>query len=115
MKFLPFVATVIGLLALGLTACARPTAGSAVPVPTATVTASPSVTVVAAPPATVYAAPPATVTVPAVPAQTPCQWLRANNYSYEQAYAAWTQEGFPINWDADRDGFPCEQSYGDQN
>jgi hypothetical protein len=115
MKSFALVATVLGLLALVLTACARPTAGSAVSVPTATVTASPSVTVVVPPPATVYAAPPATVTVPAVPAQTPCQWLHANNYSYEQAYAAWAQEGYPINWDADRDGYPCEQSYGNQN
>jgi hypothetical protein len=111
-------AAFVGLSLLGLTACAQPTAGLATPAATATTTASaqPPVTVVP-PPATVYVTPPATVTVPGTPekAMTPCRRLHADGYSYEVAYAAWEQEGFPISWDADRDGYPCEQSYGNQN
>jgi len=106
-------ATISGLAVVGLTACAHPTAGTAVPV--TTITTSPSVTVSAPPPVTVYVGPPATVTVPPATTQTPCQWMQANGYSYELAYAAWVQEGYPVNWDADHDGYPCEQSYGDRN
>lgn len=70
---------------------------------------------------TVYVAPPVTVTAPEPapvspkPTQTPCQWLEANGYSYTFAVESWVDEGLPMNWDADRDGYPCEQSYGNQN
>ncbi len=114
------VAVLTGLMLLGLTGCAQPTSGTPAPAATpaatapSTVAAQPSVSVVTPPPTTVYQAPPATVTVPAQPL-TPCQQLHADGYSYDIALAAWSEAGFPANWDADRDGWPCEQSYGDQN
>lgn len=111
--------TFTGVAALGLTACAQRVAAPAVPVAitTTTVAAPAPATVIIPPPATVYVVPPETVTAPAAPkaAQTSCQWLRANGYSYTLMRSVWMQEGFPINWDADRDGYPCEQSYGNQN
>lgn len=111
-------ATVVCLACLGLAACAQPTAGTATPASTSTSTASavPSTTVVNPPPATVYAAPPATVTVP-VPAKplTPCQRMHADGYSYAMAFSEWERAGYPPNWDADHDGYPCEQSYGEMN
>jgi hypothetical protein len=108
-------ATVAGLALLGLAGCARPTAGVATAAPAkSTVSAPPSVTLVTPPPSTVYAQPPATVTVPAKPL-TPCQRLHADGYSFDAAFAAWVQAGYPPNWDADHDGYPCEQSYGEQN
>jgi len=107
-------ATVAGVALLGLTACARPTAGTAVPAATTTETPPPT-TVVTPPPATVYVVP-ETVTVPKTPAKplTPCQRLHADGYSYAVAYTEWELAGYPANWDADHDGFPCEQSYGEQ-
>jgi hypothetical protein len=108
-----------GLAFLGLTACSQPTPGAGTPasIATSTVDAQPSVTVVVPPPETVYVAPPETVTVPGAPTKqlTPCRQIYADGYSYELAYAAWRQAGFPPNWDADHDGYPCEQSYGEQN
>jgi len=47
--------------------------------------------------------------------QTPCQWLYANGYSYPEAFAAWAQRGYPPNWSATNDGYPCQRSYGMQN
>lgn len=49
------------------------------------------------------------------PGQTDCQWLHANGYSYAQAYAAWAQNGYPSNWSATNDGYPCQRSYGMQH
>jgi hypothetical protein len=85
-------------------------AGSVVPVvaPPSTVTAPPSVVVVQPPP----------VTVPApVPTRslTSCQQFAAEGYSFNYAYDAWVRAGYPLSWDADRDGLPCEQSYGERN
>lgn len=47
-------------------------------------------------------------------AQTSCQWLYANGYSYTAVLSIWAQENFPANWDADLDGYPCEQTYGNK-
>jgi hypothetical protein len=80
-------------------------------------------------PSTVYVAPPETIVVPAPstvymaprtvtrapPAQTSCEWMHDNGYSYAQAYNAWLNAGSPSLWDADHDGYPCEQSFGNRN
>ncbi|UJW32072.1 hypothetical protein L3Q67_44230 [Saccharothrix sp. AJ9571] len=85
----------------------------ATPVP-----AVPTQTLVVQPPVTVTAPPPA-VQAPPQPQpprnQTACQWMHTNGYSYTAAYNAWQDAGYPLNWDADRDGWPCEQSFGDRN
>jgi hypothetical protein len=121
MNILVATITLTGVTILGLSACAQPAAvpGSpAAPVTSAPVASSP-VTVVAPPPppSTVYLVPPQTVTVPATPkaTQTSCQWLYANGYSYTAVLSIWAQQNFPANWDADHDGYPCEQTYGNQN
>jgi hypothetical protein len=109
-------AALLGVAAFGLAACAKPVEGTGTAAPrTWTSTPPPSTVTVA--PSTVYVPPPATVTAPAKPAKplTPCQKLHAAGYSYDVAYAAWVDAGFPANWDADKDGLPCEQSYGEQN
>ena len=114
-------ATFTGMAVLGLAACAQPATvpGSANAETTSEVSVSPPTTEVAPPPVTVYVAPPVTVTepapVPPKPVLTPCQSLAANGYSYAFAVESWVAEGLPANWDADRDGYPCEQSYGNQN
>jgi hypothetical protein len=123
MTALAFAATAAftGMAVLGLAACAQPATvpGSAAAATTAGVGVPPPTTKVAQPPVTVYVAPPVTVTepapVPPKPVQTPCQWLAANGHSYAFAVESWVDEGWPVNWDADRDGYPCEQSYGNQN
>jgi hypothetical protein len=106
-----------GVAVLGLAGCAQPVTGTGTPAATqlpVTTTAQTS-TVVVVP--TVTVTPPATVTVEKAPPkpQTPCQHLYAAGYSYDAAYAAWADAGYPLNWDADKDGLPCEQSYGEQN
>jgi hypothetical protein len=121
-----FVAAIFAALAIvGVAACAQPTAGTptpagaslpvqtetAVPPPTSTVTARPPVTVTVPPQPTVYVPSPD----PAGSGLTPCQSMAANGYSYDEAYSAWADAGYPDNWDADHDGLPCEQSYGEQN
>lgn len=111
-------ATLTGLACLGLAACGQSTAGTAKPASTSisTVRDEPSTTVITPPPATVYVTPPATVTVPApVKPLTPCQRLHADGYSYSVAFDEWEKAGYPPNWDADHDGYPCEQSYGEMN
>jgi hypothetical protein len=95
------------------------------PAPAAVTTAVPATTasVAPVPPVTVTVPAPMTATVPAPapapqvvpPGRTPCQWLGANGYSYEVVYLMWVDHGSPPNWDADGDGYPCEQTYGDQN
>ena len=112
------VATAIaGVALLGLAGCAQPVTGASAPAaaaPKATASAPTSTVVVT--PSTVYVPPPQTVTVtPAPKPRTPCQKLYADGYSYDVAYAAWAEAGYPANWDADEDGLPCEQSYGEQN
>jgi hypothetical protein len=118
--FGPVVAAAFtGAAILGLTACAQPATGTPTPGSTATVTVATSqpAAVPAPPPSTVYVQPPATRTVTDTPGKplTPCEHMYASGYSYDMAYAAWLREGSPLNWDADRDGLPCEQSYGQQN
>lgn len=112
-------ATFTGMAVLGLAACAHPVPGSAVVATTSVAGTPPPTTEAAPPPVTVYVAPPVTVTepvpAPPKPAQTSCQWLKANGYSYAYAVELWVDAGLPANWDADRDGYPCEQSYGNQN
>ncbi|MFI7116037.1 hypothetical protein [Amycolatopsis sp. NPDC049868] len=49
------------------------------------------------------------------PSLTSCQRLFAEGFSYTYAYNAWVNAGRPLSWDADRDGYPCEQSYGNRN
>ncbi|AUI64290.1 hypothetical protein B1H26_41930 [Amycolatopsis sp. BJA-103] len=78
----------------------------------------PSTTTAVAPPATsvVVVEPPVTVTrVPVAPSLTSCQRLLADGFSYAYAFDAWVNAGRPLSWDADRDGYPCEQSYGNRN
>ena len=119
MNTLVAAVTLTGVTLLGLSACAQPAAVPGSPVPAATpAPVAPSPATVVAPPPTVYVAPPPqTVTVPAAPkmAQTSCQWLYANGYSYTAVLSIWAQENFPANWDADHDGYPCEQTYGNKN
>jgi hypothetical protein len=102
-----------GVAAFGLAACAQPVSGTSTP---ATTTKPAPTTVVES---TVVVAPPETVTVQETPQpqtpRTPCQQLYADGYTYDAAFDAWVAAGVPVNWDADKDGFPCEQSYGDQN
>ncbi|HEY7596806.1 MAG TPA: hypothetical protein VH969_26910 [Actinophytocola sp.] len=106
-------AALSGVIALGLAACAQPVDGTSTAAPRTSTSTPPPATVTVTP-STVYVPPPATVTVPDKPL-TPCQKLHAAGYSYDVAYAAWADAGFPANWDADKDGLPCEQSYGEQN
>lgn len=105
-----------GVAVLGLAGCARPVTGAPVTAPEPP-TSQQTSTVVVVP--TVTVTPPATVTVekPAPKPQptTPCQDMYAAGYSYDAAYSAWANLGYPVNWDADKDGYPCEQSYGEQN
>ena len=106
---------VAGAVVLGLAGCAQPVSGTSTPAatPESTAGARPST---AAPPSTVYVQPPATVTVTNAPKpRTPCQKLHADGYSFDVAFDAWIQAGSPASWDADHDGLPCEQSYGEQN
>jgi hypothetical protein len=108
-RWVAFVAVVVWV-----SGCAVSVPGKAVPVgsvvpvvaPTSTVTAPPSVVVVQPPP----------VTVPAPSKSlTQCQQFAADGYSFSYAYDAWVRAGYPVGWDADRDGIPCEQSYGERN
>jgi hypothetical protein len=112
----PIVTAILAMVPiLGLAACAQPVTGTSTPAATTKSAASsaPPMTVVES---TVVVAPPETVTVqPAPVPRTPCQQLYADGYSYDATYLAWETAGYPSNWDADSDGFPCEQSYGDQN
>jgi hypothetical protein len=105
-----------GVAVLGLAGCARPVAGTPATTPDPPITAAQQTSTVVVVP-TVTVTPPATVTVekPAPKAMTPCQRLFAAGYSYDAAYVAWVDAGTPLNWDADKDGLPCEQSYGEQN
>ena len=45
---------------------------------------------------------------------TPCQRLFASGASLDVVYMRWAEAGFPTSWDADKDGIPCEKSYGEQ-
>ncbi|HEX5406730.1 MAG TPA: hypothetical protein VFX16_31025 [Pseudonocardiaceae bacterium] len=40
-----------------------------------------------------------------------CRWPHTTGCSYAQAYAAWAQRGYPANWSATNDGYPCQRSY----
>lgn len=55
------------------------------------------------------------ITITPATGQTACQWLFANGYSYAQAFAAWAQNGYPANWSATNDGYPCQRTYGMQH
>jgi septal ring factor EnvC (AmiA/AmiB activator) len=46
--------------------------------------------------------------------RTPCQQMFAAGVPFAQAYYTWSVNGAPSNWDADRDGIPCENSYGER-
>jgi len=121
-----FAATFAALAIVGVAACAQPATGTptpegtnlpvqtetAVPPQTSTVTARPPVTVTVPPPSTVYVPSPGASTGSGL---TPCQSMAADGYSYDEAYSAWIDAGYPNNWDADQDGLPCEQSFGEQN
>jgi hypothetical protein len=119
MKTLAATITLAGLTILGLSACAQPATVPGTPAaPATSAPAAPSpVTIVVPPPSTVYQAPPQTVTVPAPPKATltSCQSFYANGYSYAAVLSLWAQQNFPANWDADHDGYPCEQTYGNKN
>ncbi|UUV33168.1 hypothetical protein NQK81_06855 [Amycolatopsis roodepoortensis] len=97
-----------------LGACGTTTAGTPVTVVREIVPPS-TTTAVVAPPATsvVVVEPPVTVT--RAPSRTSCQRLLAEGFSYTYAFEAWVNAGRPLSWDADRDGYPCEQSYGNRN
>lgn len=126
MKRMGWAVPALVLAAAGLAGCGVAVPGTAVPAPVApaskagvptTVTAPAPVTVTAPVPPVVVVQPQTTVIRPApsVPASTPCQRLLADGYSYSYAYNEWAKAGYPLSWDADRDGYPCEQSYGDRN
>lgn len=129
----------LGLAAAGLTACAAPQpvyvqpAGAVVTVAPGTTTAAPPVTSYV-PPVTSYVPVPRDVAAssqwyaqrawvdaqPWVPitssaGQTDCQWLYEHGYTYAQAFAAWAQHGYPANWSATGDGYPCQRTYGKQH
>ncbi|MEU3768625.1 hypothetical protein AB0E55_26510 [Amycolatopsis keratiniphila] len=113
-KFAVLLVSAGAVAALG--GCGTTTAGTPVtvvreivPPPNTTTTA------VVAPPATsvIVVEPPVTVT--RAPSLTSCQRLFAEGFSYTYAYNAWVNAGRPLSWDADRDGYPCEQSYGNRN
>ncbi|RSM57961.1 hypothetical protein DMH03_26485 [Amycolatopsis sp. WAC 01376] len=103
---------------VGLGGCGTPTAGTPITVVREIAPPSTTTAVVLAPPPTsvVVVEPPMTVTrAPAVQRLTSCQRLLAEGYSFEYAFSAWVNAGRPLSWDADRDGYPCEQSYGNRN
>ncbi|WP_370947647.1 hypothetical protein AB5J62_08840 [Amycolatopsis sp. cg5] len=79
----------------------------------ATVTAPPAAVVIQ-PPVTVVQQPPVTTVRAPEKALTPCQRMGAEGYSYSYAYSAWVRAGYPVSWDADHDGIPCEQTYGER-
>src|SRR6266540_2016941 len=98
MNVLGAAITLMGVTVLGLSACAQPAVVPGTPAaPAASAPVAPSpVTVVAPPqPPTVYVVP-QTVPVPAPPkaAQTSCQWLYANGYSYTAVLSIWAQPNF---------------------
>lgn len=141
MRLLRVTASLSAVLALAACGLPRAVSGSASAPSTVVVTAPGTPTVTASLPQTVVVQPPQTVTVaprgvaatgqwyaqpswinaqpwititPAA-GQTACQWLYAHGYSYAQAYAAWAQNGYPANWSATNDGYPCQKSYGMQH
>ncbi|WET82359.1 hypothetical protein P3102_14695 [Amycolatopsis sp. QT-25] len=103
----------------GLGGCGTPTVGTPVTVVRELVPPSTTTAVVVAPPpptSVVVVEPPTTVTrAPVAQRLTSCQRLFAEGYSFEYAFGAWVTAGRPLGWDADRDGYPCEQSYGNRN
>jgi hypothetical protein len=106
------VFSAFAVLGLTLSGCSVAQPGRAVPV------APPQTSVTT--PQTVVVQPPVTVTRPQTtvetqPNLTQCQRLYTEGYSYIYTYNAWASAGYPSSWDADHDGFPCEQSYGNQN
>jgi hypothetical protein len=110
----------IAVLGIMVGGCASPGPGRPAPVSTelpvvqpSTVTATPSVVVIQ-PPVTVVQ-PPLTVVRPQAPVLTSCRRLYADGYTFAYAYDEWVRAGYPANWDADHDGLPCEQSYGERN
>jgi hypothetical protein len=44
---------------------------------------------------------------------TPCQQMGRDGIAYDHAFQVWLQNGAPASWDADGDGLPCEQTYGE--
>ncbi|MEV6909030.1 hypothetical protein [Amycolatopsis sp. NPDC051071] len=114
----------VSIVALG--GCGTPTVGTPItvvrevapPSPPSPPSPPPLTTAVVAPPTTsvVVVEPPVTVTrAPVAPSLTSCQRLFAEGYSFTYAFNAWVNAGRPLSWDADRDGYPCEQSYGNRN
>ncbi|WP_181771556.1 hypothetical protein [Amycolatopsis pittospori] len=99
--------------------CGTTTAGTPITVVREVVPPPPSTTtaVVAPPPTSIVVVEPrVTVTrAPVAPSLTPCQRLFSEGYSFDYAFSAWINAGRPLSWDADRDGYPCEQSYGNRN
>lgn len=97
--------------------CTSTVPGAPVVIPVATVLPPPTVTappaVVIQPPVTIVQQPATTVRAPEK-ALTPCQRMGADGYSYGYAYSAWVRAGYPVSWDADHDGIPCEQTYGER-
>jgi hypothetical protein len=108
------------LVALGTAAggCSSNVPGKATPVFETVTQPAPVSTVVVPAPSVVVQQPPVTVThAPSTvqaPDLTPCQRMFAEGYSFDYAYSAWVNAGYPQSWDADKDGIPCEQSYGER-
>ncbi len=139
------LSTMLALAACGFAARPTAGAPAQAPVSTATVTApsTPTVTVPMPMPQTIVVPQPQTVyvhpksqdlsatsqwyaqsswinaqpwiTITPAAGQTPCQWLYAHGYAYDQTYAAWAQNGYPASWSATGDGYPCQKSYGMQH
>ncbi|WP_410659382.1 hypothetical protein [Amycolatopsis sp. lyj-112] len=100
----------------GLGGCGTPTAGTPVTVVREIVPQTTTAVVAPPPTSVVFVEPPVTVTrAPVAPSLTPCQRLFADGYSFTYAFTSWVNAGRPLSWDADRDGYPCEQSYGNRN
>lgn len=118
-KILP-AAAAGAALGIVLTGCAMAVPGTPAPIRQSVPTtaplrsASPRTTVPPGIVTTVVPAP-STVVVTSPQALTRCQEMYAQGLSYSTAFSEWVAAGSPASWDADHDGYPCEQTYGDQN
>jgi len=48
------------------------------------------------------------------PTTTTCRSSYAHGLSFTEVEDLWRRAGRPASWDADHDGIPCEQSYGER-
>ncbi|GAA2349776.1 hypothetical protein GCM10009854_29380 [Saccharopolyspora halophila] len=67
------------------------------------------------PPAAPQAPPAAAPRAAPSPATHDCQVLQGRGMTYSEVLGYWSSLGLPQDMDDDRDGWPCETIYGDQN